>query len=179
MKKSLTDVINRRIYMAYGPRHRCPESRAAQSGSHPATGARAPARGRRTPCPGLLHLQAPSLSLSRTGSATQAPRPGRRCQSVLHRQTFAQSRRQTPRLRRFHRIDLERNRQPCLLGGTASRGRSWLTGRQVGNERCGWNINLTDCWQRSWRRRMNCSCPPESGRQWALPPDRTAAIRRF
>ena len=82
-------------------------------------------------------------------------------------------------IRRFHRIDLERDRQPCLLGGTASRGRSWLTGRQVGNGRCGWNINLIDCCQRSWRRRMSCSCPPRSGRQPAPLPDKPAASRRF
>src|SRR5208337_5029262 len=65
----------------------------------------------------------------RAGTATQAPSPGRRCQSVLYRQAFAPSRTATPRLRRFDRIDLERDRQPCLLGGTAPRGRSWLTRR--------------------------------------------------
>ena len=179
MIKSLTCDINRSIYMSYGPRQPCPESRAAQPGPHSASGARAPARGRRTPRPDLFHLQAPSLSLPRSGTATQAPSSGRRCQSVLHRQTLAQSRRQTPRLRRFHRIDLERNRQPCLLGGTPSRGRSWLTGRRVGNGRCGWNINWIDCCQRNWHRRMNCSCPPKSGQQPGLPPDKAAAIRRF
>ena len=179
MIKFLTCDINRRIYMSYGSRQRSPESRTAQPGSHPAAGACAPARGCRAPRPRLLHLQAPGLSLSRTGSATQASSPSRRCQSVLHRQTLAQSGGQTPRLRRFHRIDLERNRHSCLLGGTASRGRSWLTGRRVDNERYGWNINLIDCCQRSWRRRMSCSCPPESGRQPGPLPDNPAASRRF
>ena len=179
MIKFLTCDINRRIYMSYGPRQRCPESRAAQPGSHPAARTRATARGRRAPRPDLFHLQAPGLSLPRTGPATQTPSSGRRCQSVLHRQTFTPSRRQTPRLRRFHRIDLERNRQPGLLGGTASRGRWWLTGRRVGNKRCDWNINLIDCCQRSWRGRMNCSCPPKSGRRSGPLPDKSAAIRRF
>ena len=165
--------------MSYSPRQRCPESRAAQPGSLPAARTRTLARGRRAPRPGLFHLQAPGLSLSRTGPATQAPCPCRRCQSFLHRQTLAQSGSQTPRLRRRHRIDLERDRHPCLLGGTASRGRSWLTGRRIDNERYGWNINLIGCCQRSWRRRMSCSCPLESGRQPEPLPDKPAASRRF
>jgi len=179
MIEFLTCDINRRIYMSYGTRQRSPESRTAQLGSHPAARTSAPTRGRRTPRPSLLDLQAPGLSLSRAGSATQASSAGRRCQSVLHRQTLAQSGRPTPRLRRFHRIDLERNRHSCIFGSTASRGRSWLTGRWVGNVRYGWNINLTDCCQRSWRRRMNCSCPPEAGRQPGPLLDKPAAIRRF
>ena len=179
MIKFLTCDIHRRIYMSYGPRQRYPESRAAQPGSHPAARIRTPARGRRALRPGLFHFQAPSLSLSRTGPAPQARCPCRRCQSFLHRQTLAQSGSQTPRLCRLHRIDLERNRQPRLLGGTASRGRSWLTGRRIDNERYGWNINLIGCCQRSWRRRMSCSYPPEYGRQPGPLPDRPAASRRF
>jgi len=178
MIKSLTRDINRRIYLSYGPRQRSRKSRTAQSGSLPAARTSAPTRGRRAPRPSLLDIEAPGLSLSRAGSATQASSAGRRCQSVLHRQTLAQSGRQAPRLRSFHRLDLERNRQPCLHGGTASRGRSWLTGRQVGNGRYGWNINLIDCFRRNWRKRMSCSCPPESGRQQGSLPDKPAAIRR-
>ena len=179
MIKSLTCDMNRRTYMSHGSCQRSPEGRTAQLGSHPAAAACAPARGCRAPCPRLLHLQAPGLSISRTGSPPQTSSPSRRCQSVLHRESLAQSGRQTPRLRRFHRIDLERNRQSCLLGGTASRGRSWLTGLHVGNGRYGWNINLIDCRQRSWRKRMSCSCPPESGRQRGSLPEKPAAIRRF
>lgn len=178
MKELLTRDVNRRICMSYGPCQRCPESRTAQSGSHTTAGARAPARGRRTTRPVLFHLQASGLSLPRTGATAQTPSPGRRCQSVLHRQTLAQSGRQASRLRRFHRFDLERDRQPCLVGGTASRGRTWLTGHQVDNEPCGWNINLTDCCQRNCCRLMNCSCPPKTS-QPRLLPHTPAAIRRF
>ena len=162
MKMPLTCVINRRIYMAYGPRHRCPESRAAQLGSHPATGTRVPARGRRTPRPGLLHLQAPSLSLSRASTAAQASGPGRRCQIVIYGEALPQPGGETAHLRCFHRIDPERDRQPCLVGGAPSWGRTWLTDRRVGNGRCGSNINLIGCWRRSWRTLMNCSCPTMS-----------------
>jgi len=176
MKNPLTYDINGRIYMSYGPCQRCPESRTAQSGSHPTSGARAPARGRRTARSVLFHLQAPSLSLPRTGTAAQTPSPGRRCQSVVHRQALAHSGRQTSRLRRFHRIDLERDRQPCLVGGTSSRGRTWLTGHQVEHEPCGWIINLIDCCQRNWCRLMNCSCLPRTSLPRLL---LHAAIRRF
>ena len=179
MIKPLTCVINRLIYMTYGSRQRCPESRTAQLGSHPAALTRAPASGRRAPGSHLLHLQAPGLSLSRAGTAAQTPGPGRRCESVFHGQALAQSGRQTPDLRSLDRIDLERDRQPCLVGGTASRGRTWLTGRRVGNGRCGWNINSIGYCQRSWRGRTSCSCPPESGRRPEPLPDKPAASRRF
>ena len=145
MIKPLTCDVKRRIYMSYGSRQRSPESRTAQPGSRPAARTRTPARGRRASRPGLFHLQAPSLSLPRTGSAAQAPSPGRRCQSVLHRQTLAQSGRPTPGIRRFHRIDLERNRQPWVVGGPAPRGRPWLSARRAGHARCGGNITLIGC----------------------------------
>ena len=163
MIQPLTCVINRRTMMTSGPCQRCPESRAAQSGSNPTARTRTPARGCRAPRPGLLHLQAPGLSLSRAGTAAQTSGPGRRCQIVFHGEALPQPGGETARLRCFHRIDLERDRQPCLVGGAASRGRTWLTGRRVGSGRCGWNINSIDCRRKSWRRLMNCSCLTRSG----------------
>ena len=114
--------------------------------------------------PELLRLRAPGLSLPRAGTATQAPRPGRRCQGVLYRQAFAPSRTATPRLRRFDRIDLERDRQPCLPGGTAPRGRSWLTRRPVSYEPSIWNTASTDYCRTSWFRPTTCSCRTGTGR---------------
>ena len=163
MIKPLTCVINRRTIMTDGPRQRGPESRAAQSGSNPAARTQIPARGRRAPRPGLLHLQAPGLSLSRAGTAAQTSGPGRRCQVVFHGEALPQPGGETARLRCFHRIDLERDRQPSLAGPARSRGRTWLTDRRVGKGRCGWNINLIGCWRRSWHTLMNCSCPTRSG----------------
>ena len=179
MTKPLTCVINRRIQMTYGSRQRCPESRAAQSGSQPAAGTRAPAPGRRAPRPCLLHLQAPGLSLSRAGTAAQTSGPGRRYESVFHGQALAQSGGQTPDLCSLDRIDLERDRQPCLVGGTASRGRTWLTGRRVGNGRCGSNINLIGCWARNWHTLMNCSCPTRSVPRFEPVPVISPANRSF
>lgn len=174
----LTCVTRERMYMTYGPRQRCPKGRAAQSGAHPAAGAPALAGCRRTPCPDVLHLPAPGLSLPRASTLTQAPCSGQRCQDFLHREAFAQPGRQASRLRRFHRIDLERDRQSGLLGGTTSRGRSWLTGR-VDNGHCGWNTNLIACCRRNWLRLMNCSCLPRLGQQAGPPPKDQAAMRRF
>jgi len=62
----------------------------------------------------LFHLQAPGLSLSQAGTAAQTS--GRRCEGVLHGQTLTQSGRDTPDLRGIDRIDLERDRQPRLVG---------------------------------------------------------------
>jgi hypothetical protein len=179
MKKSLTCDIKGRIYMSYNPRHRCPEGRATQWGSHPAAQTRPTARGRRTPCPGLVHLQAPGLSLSRAGAATQTPDSGRRGQSFFYRQAFAPFGGKTPEVRCLDRIDIERDRQPSVAGGTASRGRPWLTAPQVGNERYDWSINLIDCGWRSWLRRMKGSCPTSLGPQPRLLPNRREATRRL
>lgn len=179
MIKSLTCDIKRRIYMLYAPRQRCPQSRTAQPGPHLVARTRAPARGRRSPCPDLLHLATAGLSLSRPGAATQTAGPGRRCQGILHRQAFAELGRQAPCVCRFDRADLERGRQPRSVGGAASRGRTWLTGHQVGNGRCGWNMHLIGCCRRNWPTRMSCSCPTRCG----PPPEPVVAnmpaVRRF
>ena len=163
-KKCLTCVVNRRIDMSDASRQPYPKGRTAQRGPHPSAAVSALARGCPAIGPELLHLRAPSLSLPRAGTATQAPRPGRRYQSVLHRQAFAPSRRATPRLRRFDRIDLERDRQPCLLGGTTPRGRSWLTRRPVSHEPSIWNTASTDYCRTSWFRPTTCSRRTATGR---------------
>lgn len=163
-KKCLKYDINGRIYMANASRQPYPKGRTDQLGSHPSAAVSALARGCPAIGPELLHLRAPGLSLPQAGTATQAPSPGRRCQSVLHRQAFAPSRRATPRLRRFDRIDLKRDRQPSYLGGAAPRGRSWLTRRPVSPEPFISNIALTDCCRTSWFRPTNCSCRTGAGR---------------
>jgi len=156
-KKCLSNDISRRIYMSGASRQPYPKGRTAQLGPHPFAEVSALARGCPAIGPELLHLRAPSLSLPRAGAATQAPRPRRRCQSVLHRQAFAASGRAAPRLRRVDGIDLERDRQPCLLGGTAPRGRSWLTLGAVSREPSIWNTASTDYCRTSWFRPTNCS----------------------
>ena len=161
-KNCLTLDINRRIYMSNVPRQPYPKGRTAQLGAQPFAAVSALARGCPAIGPEMLHLRAPGLSLPRAGTTTQAPRPGRRCQSVLHGQAFAPSRRATSRLRRCDRIDLERDRQPCLLGGTAPRGRSWLT--RLSHEPSIWNTASTDYCRTSWFRPTNCSRRTGAGR---------------
>lgn len=163
-KKCLMCDISRRIYMSNAPRQPYPKGRTDQLGPHPFAAVSTLARGRPAIGPELLHLRAAGLSLPRAGTATQAPSPGRRCQSILHRQAFAPSRTATPRLRRFDRIDLKRDRQPCLLGGPAPRGRSWLTRRPVSHEPCIWNTASTDYCRTSWFRPTNCSRRTGAGR---------------
>ena len=163
-KKYLTYDVYRRTYMSYASGQPYPKGQTGQLGSHPSAAVSALARGCATIGPELLHLRAPGLSLPRAGTATQAPSPGRRCQGILHRQAFAPSRTATPRLRRFDRIDLKRDRQPCLLGGPAPRGRSWLTRRAVRHEPSIWNTASTDYCRTSWFRPTNCSHPTGAGR---------------
>jgi hypothetical protein len=176
-QKCLSNDINGCIYMSNVSRQPYPKSRTPQLGPYPFAAPSTLARGGPAIGPELLHLRAPSLSLPRAGTATQAPRPSRRCQSVLHRQAFAPSRRATPRLRRFDGIDLERDRQPCLLGGPAPRGRSWLSRRAVRHEPSFWNTASTDYCRTSWFRPTNCSRRTGAGR-W-LPARSPQAARRW
>jgi hypothetical protein len=164
LKKYLSHDVYRRIYMSDASSQPYPKGRTAQLGPHPSAAVSALARGRPAIGPELLHLRAPGLSLPRAGRATQASSPGRRCQSILHRQAFAPSRTATPRLRRFDRIDLKRDRQPCLLGGPATRGRSWLSRRPVSHEPCIWNTASTDYCRTSWLRPTSCSRRTGAGR---------------
>lgn len=163
-EKCLTNDISRRIYVSDASRQPYPKGPTAQFSPHPSAAVSALARGGPETGPELFHLRAPGLSLPRAGTATQAPSPGRRCQSILHRQAFAPSRRATPHLRRFDRIDLERDRQPCLLGGPAPWGRSWLTGRALRREPSIWNTTSTDYCRTSWLRPTNCSRRTGAGR---------------
>src|SRR5260370_37802432 len=150
LKKYVPCDVYRSIYMSDAASQPYPKSRTAQLGPHPFAAVSALARGRPAIGPQLLHLRAPGLSLPRAGTATQAPSSGRRCQSVLHCQAFAPSGRATPRLRRIDRIDLERDRQPCLLGGPATRGTSWLSRRAVSHESSIWYIASADYCRTNW-----------------------------
>jgi len=176
-KKCLKYDISRRMYMSDVSRQPYPKGRTAQFSPHPSAAVSALARGRPATGPKLLHLRAPGLSLPRAGTATQAPSPGRRCQSVLHRQAFAPSGTATPRLRRFDRIDLKRDRQPCLPGGPAPRGRSWLSRRPVSHELCIWNTTSTDYCRTSWSRPTNYS--RRTGARRLLQACRPRAARRL
>jgi len=156
MKNLLTCDINRLIYMSYASCQRCSEGRAAQSGSHPPPRTRTLARGRRTPGPGLVRLQAPSLSLSPAGSAAQTTCSGGGRQGVFYRQTFSPFSGEAANIRRFNRVDLERDRQPSGAVGPASWGRPWLTARRVGHERCGWSIVSIGWGRRNVSFRQKC-----------------------
>jgi hypothetical protein len=179
MKNLLTCDISRRTYMSDGTRQRCSKSPAAQSGSHPPPRACATSRGRRTLGSRLVRHQASSLSLSAACSAAPTTRPGTRCQGLLYSQAFAPSGGNAPDLRRRDRLNPERDRQPSRASGTPSWGRPWLTTRSVGNARCGWNINLTGCGQRSWPRFMNAWYPTRGSSPCGPRPHCPETIRRF
>ena len=177
IRKCLSDDINARINMSNASCQPYPKGRTAQLGSHPFAAVSALARGCPAIGPELLHLRAPGLSLPRAGAATHAPGPDRRCQSVLHGQAFARSCTATPRLRGFDRIDSKRDRQPCLLGGTAPRGRSWLNRHAVSHEPSIWNTASTDYVRTSWFRPTNYSHRTGAGR--LLPARSPQAARRW
>jgi len=165
--KRLTCVAKGRMYMSYDARQRCPESRAAQSGSLPFATTRAPARGGRAVGPSLFDVQAPSLSLSRTSAAAETSRPGGRRQIVFHGEALPDSGGESPDLRCLDRTEFERDRRQSRVGAAASRGRTWLSAGPIANRRYGLSISLIDCWRRSWLRLMPYWCPIKHGRRRA------------
>ena len=174
MKNLLTCDINGRTYMSYASRQRCSKGRATQSGACSSPRAGTAARGCRTLGSRVVGHQASSLSSSAACSATPTTRPGTRRQSLLYGQALAPSGGNAPDLRRLDRFDPQRDRQPSRASGTPSWGGPWLTTRWVGNARCGWNINLTGCGQRSWPRLMNAWCPTE----FRTPPEPLPCCRK-
>jgi hypothetical protein len=85
----------------------------------------------------LFHLQAPGISPSPAGAATETAGSGRRCQSPHHDQTLPRPGGETPDARNLDGIDLERDRQPGIAGCIAVRGMSWPTARRLNRGRCG------------------------------------------
>jgi len=161
MKNLLTGDIKGRIYTSYGARQRCSKSRPAQSGSHllrehsslPEAAERLARNWSVTKRQAYRYLQ--RLSNSNDPFRWKTPR-------CLLRSTFSPFSGEAPNVRRLHRMDLERDRQPSGAVGPASWGRPWLTVRQVGNARCGWIINLIGCGQRNWPKFMHAWCPTRS-----------------
>jgi len=179
MKNLLTCDINRRTYMSYASRQRCSKGRATQSGAHSSPRAGTPVRGCRTLGPRLVRHQAPSLSLPPARPATQRTRSGGRRQGVFYRQAFSPFSGKAEDVCHLHRFDSERDRQPSGAGGPSPWGRPWLTARQVGNARCGGNINLIDWGRRNWLRFMPAWYPTRSSSQAGQLCPCPDATRRF
>jgi len=179
MKNLLTCDINRRTYMSYASRQRCSKGPATQSGTHSSPRAGTPTRSCRTLGSRVVGHQASSLSSSAACSATPTTRPGTRRQGLLYGQALAPSGGNAPDLRRLNRLDPERDRRPSRASDTPSWGRPWLTTPWVGNARCGWNINLTGCGQRSWPRFMNAWYPILCSSPCGPRPQCPETIRRF
>lgn len=168
----LTSVAKRRIFVSHDSGQQCNESRAAQSCSCCSQRTRESTRFCRTPRTCLLHLQAPSLSLSSHGAATETPCSSRRRQGFVHGQALAESARQAPWLCSIDGIDLERDCAPRAAFDATSRGRSWLIPCRLNNGGYGWSINSIGYWVKGWFRPMRCSCQTGSSRQHATEEER-------
>ena len=139
-------------------RQRVAKGRTSQSSARPAAGCRSALRGSRAVGPGLLYIEAPSLSLPRTSSAVEATSPAERSQTGIHGQTSAQSRRAGPHLCRDQGIVDQRGGQPGVARAAAARARAWVSRNQFGNAPCTWNIDSIVGCRTSLLRCTSCSC---------------------
>jgi len=162
VKKLLTYVIKRRIYMSHAASQRREKSPAAQSRAHRSARTQVSARCCPAALSSLLDLPTSGVSLPRNGEDTETPASPWRCQSLLHRQAVAKSGPQNPHLCRFNGIDLERDCQPGVAHTVESRGRSWTITSRALDGGCSWNINSIVCRPKSWFRLMTRLSPTAS-----------------
>lgn len=144
--------------MAAVARQRVAKGRTSQSSARPAAGCRSALQGSRAVGPGLLDIDAPSLSLPRTSSAVEGTGPAERSQTGIHGQTSAQSRRARPHVCCDQGIVDQRGRQPGVARAAAARARAWVSRKQFGNAPCTWNIDSIVCCRTSWLTCTSCSC---------------------
>ena len=147
--KGLTLDIEGYIVMTHGSCLRRSKSRASEPGL-----GTAPTRGR---CRGgvrvssaLPHFQAPGLSVCSTGSSDDVAHAGWRRKDPVHSQAFAEFSSAASSVRCFDRADTQRDCEPCLNDGPASRARAWL--RAISLEAFVWSIGLIVCLKRSWSK---------------------------
>jgi hypothetical protein len=149
--------------MTDASRQRCPEGRAAQSSTGPASASRSTFRCGRAAGAGLLYFAASSLPLSRTSSAAEGARSARRGQTGLYGQASTQSDSACPGVRYNERVVHQRGGQPGIARAAAARARAWVSRNQVGHGPVGWSIDLIVCFRTSWRKPTSCWCRTNGG----------------
>lgn len=159
----LTYVTQSCIYMTYGPRQRCPESRASESRSGPAATGRPTARGCRAVGARLFHLPPAGLSVPPASRAIESASGGQRAQAGVHGEASAHCDSACAVVRIRQRIIHQRSRQPGVAGPAAATAWAWLSRSRFGRAPWHGNIASTGCCPRSWRRFIRCWCPTSAG----------------
>jgi hypothetical protein len=157
------DVVRSCMFMTDAARQRCPEGRAPQSRTGPASASRSTFRCGRAIGTRLLHFAASSLPLPRTSSATEGACSARRSKTGIYGQASARPDSAGPGVRYNETIVHQRGGQPGIARATAARARAWVSRSQVGHGFVGWSIDLIVCCRTSWRKSTSCWCRTNGG----------------
>jgi hypothetical protein len=178
MRFCLTRVIYGCIVMAYGPRQRGAESRAAEPCSCPPAADRSTARGRRAFGARLFYFFSTSLSISAASAKAETAGARERAQAGVHSQASTQLDSARAVVRICQKDLHQRSREPGAIGAPATRGRSWLSRSQSRHLSFGWNIDLTASGLTNWLRLISCWCPTGDGPLQRRPRNHPILIRR-
>ncbi len=159
----LTHVRYSRMFMTYGPRQRCPESRAFEPRPRPPGAVRATARGRRAIGARLLHFSPTSLSLPTAGAIVERTGAGERAQTRLHGQASARFNSARAVVRICQKDVNQRSREPGAIGAAATKGRSWLSPSRSRHALFSRSIDLIACWPTNWPMHISCWYPTGAG----------------
>lgn len=159
----LTYVIEGCMYMTYGPRQRCPESRASESRSGPAATGRPTPRGCRAAGARLFHLFPAGVSLPPASAAIESARGSQRAQAGVHGEAAAHADPARAVVRICQGVVHQRRRHPGVVGPAAARAWAWLSRHRLGLARYSGNTASTVYCPRSWPRSTRCWCPTSAG----------------
>ena len=154
--------------MTDAARQRCPEGRAPQSRTDPASASRSTFRCGRAIGARLLHFAASSLPLPGTRSAIEGACSARRSQTGIYSQAFTQPDSAGPNVRYNETIIYQRGGQPGVAGAAAARARAWVSRNQFGSIPCSWNIDSIVCCQTSSLTCTSCSCQTDVSQSEAI-----------
>lgn len=156
-------VVRGCMFMTDAARERCPEGRASQSRTDPASASRSTFRCGRAIGARLLHFAASSLPVPRTRAAIEGACSARRSQTGIYGQASTQPNSAGAGIRYNETIVHQRGGQPGVARAAAARARAWVSRSPVGQGSVGWSIGLIVCYGTSWRRPTCCWCRTNGG----------------
>lgn len=158
-KRYLRCVTYGCICATYEARRRNSKKPTPQPRARTAAAFRSSAGRRFTDGQGFRYFSSPSLSLSSTGSASEATPAHRRCQDRFYRQTFPKAGSGPSHFREPQRFVVERDREPSAPCGFAAEKKAWLGGPHPRATRFISNIASIGCSRKNSSRPTNFWCP--------------------
>src|SRR6266446_1168189 len=153
----LTCAVKSNMFTSYGPIYPIRKGSALERCIRSDRPRVQPQRGRRGVDRTVRLIVAPSVPIPAGGAETQAPGNGLRADYSHHDQGSWRCRGRASGVRAEERPDDRRDGGAGRLGFPRQGASAWLIAAGDATT-CPWNIPLTVCWQRNWRRSTRSWC---------------------